>query len=143
MAGDTARIRQTVIFQASPEEVFEALMDEKKHARFTGSPAKISREVGGAFSVFGGYATGKNLELIAGKRIVQEWRASDWKRGVSSIAAFSISGGAGRAKLVFVQTGVPRDAVEDISEGWKEYYWEPMKKMFSEAGKKSMTKDSD
>ncbi len=128
---NTGKITQTVLFQASPEDVFEALMDEKKHSKFTGSPAKISRKVGGSFSVFGDYATGKNLELVQGKKIVQEWRASDWEEGIHSIASFFISKAGNGAKLVFVQTGVPQDAVEEISAGWKEYYWEPMKKMLS------------
>ena len=128
---NAGKISQTVLFQASPKEVFEALLDEKKHAKFTGSPARISREVGGSFSTYGGYATGKNLEIVQGKKIVQEWRASDWAEGVHSIASFSISGKGGSAKLAFTQTGIPQDAVQEIGEGWKEYYWAPMKKMLS------------
>ena len=47
----TKTIRQTVQFGARPEDVYDALMDPKKHAKFTGAKATISRKVGGSFSV--------------------------------------------------------------------------------------------
>jgi uncharacterized protein YndB with AHSA1/START domain len=67
-------IRQTTTFKAAPHAVYEALMDAKKHAEFTGGEAKISR-------------------------------------------------------LTFTQTGVPDEHYEDIKQGWKDYYWGPMKQM--------------
>ena len=135
MAGkNSGKISQTVQFDAAPEEVFELLMDGKKHAAFSGSPARISRKAGGSFSAYDDYATGKNIEIVPGKKIVQEWRASDWEEGVFSIATFVISKSGSGAKLVFTQTGVPEGSVDEISEGWREFYWGPMKKML--AGKK-------
>ena len=43
---DTTTIRQTVIFSASPEQVYEVLMDSEKHESLSGEKANISREVG-------------------------------------------------------------------------------------------------
>jgi len=43
--------RQSVIIKATPREVYEALMDSRKHSRFTGAKASISRKVGGRCSV--------------------------------------------------------------------------------------------
>ncbi len=74
-------IRQSVTFKATPHEVYEALMDSRKHARFTHEPARISRKVGGAFSAYSGYITGTNLELVPDKKIVQAWHAQDWPEG--------------------------------------------------------------
>jgi uncharacterized protein YndB with AHSA1/START domain len=51
-------IRLTITFDASPHDVYEMLMDEKKHARFTAGAAQISRDVGGAFVTNNGYSTG-------------------------------------------------------------------------------------
>ena len=48
-------IRQTVTFKATPHEVYEALMDSRKHAKFTGDQANISRKVGGKISAYGDY----------------------------------------------------------------------------------------
>ena len=55
-------IEQSVIFKASPHAVYEALLDSAQHAVLTGDAAIISREIGGEFSTYGGYITGKNWE---------------------------------------------------------------------------------
>lgn len=64
-------IRQSVTFRASPHQVYEALMDSRKHAQFTGGKASISRQVGGKFSTYDGYAEGVHLELVPDEKIVQ------------------------------------------------------------------------
>ena len=122
-------IRQTATFKASAHDIYEALMDSKKHATFTGGKAVISRKVGGKFNVFDGYAEGKNIELIPDKKIVQSWRASDWPEGVYSQVTFLIEEVDGKTKLTFTQTGVPDEQYADISQGWRDYYWKPMKEM--------------
>lgn len=120
-------IKKTIYFDATPHEVFEALMDEKKHAEFTGSGAEIDRKVGGEFSVWDGYATGVTKELIPDKIIVQTWRASDWPDGVESIVKFEFTEENGKTKLDFTQTGIPEDQIDEITDGWESFYWRPMK----------------
>jgi activator of HSP90 ATPase len=125
----TKTIRQTVEFKAGPEEVYDALMDSKKHSKFTGAKAAVSRKIGGKFSVWDGYAEGENLELLEGKKIVQTWRASDWPEGAVSKVTFTFARAKKGTKMTFTQTGVPDDFVEDIKQGWKDFYWAPMKGM--------------
>jgi len=60
----TKTIEQSVTFNASPHDVYEALMDSEKHAQFTGSKASISREVGGPFTAYDGALSGTILELV-------------------------------------------------------------------------------
>jgi len=62
---------QRISLRASAHDVYEALMDSKKHEKLTGSAATISRKVGGKFSVYDGYAVGKNITLKADELIVQ------------------------------------------------------------------------
>ena len=126
---ETKTIKQSVTIKASPHEVYEALMDARKHAKFTGGKATISREAGGKFSAFDGYAKGVNLELTPDKKIVQSWRAEDWPEGHFSKATFTFIKVEGGTKLTFTQTDVPKDQYESISQGWKDYYWKPMKEM--------------
>ncbi len=78
-------IHQEIDFKASPKRIYEALMNDKEHGEFTGGPAKISRDVGGAFSCHGGMVVGRNVELIPNERIVQAWRIGDWDDGDYSI----------------------------------------------------------
>jgi activator of HSP90 ATPase len=126
----TKTIRQSTTFKGTPHELYEILMDSSKHSRLTGGEAaEISRTVGGAFSVYDGYATGINVELIPDVLIVQTWRASDWPDGHFSRTRFSFTEVKGGTRLTFTQSGVPEGEYESIKQGWRDYYWEPMKEM--------------
>ena len=121
-------IRQTVVIAAPPKAVFGALVNEKRHTAFTGSKAVTSPKAGGAFSCYGGYIKGFNLELIPGKRIVQAWRSRNWEAGVYSVVTFSLTRRApGRTVLTFTQIGVPASDFRDKSKGWRSHYWKPLK----------------
>jgi activator of HSP90 ATPase len=126
----TKNIKQVVNIKAGLHEVYEALMDSRKHSQFTGDTAKISRKVDGKFNVWGDYITGVNLGLVQDKKIVQSWHASDWTEGHFSRVTFALAKAKnGGTKLTFTQTGVPAEFYKDIKDGWVEYYWEPLKKM--------------
>ena len=134
----TKDIEQTVSFKATPHEVYEMLMDSKKHAAFTGGEALISRKEGGEIHAFDGYVNGKNIMLVPDKKIVQEWRSAEigWPEDHFSIVTFTLTKSATGTKLVFKQTAVPAVCYKNISAGWKEYYWEPMQKMIAKLAKK-------
>lgn len=125
----TRTIGQSANFRGSPHEVYEVLMDSRKHSKFTGAKASISRKVGGKFSAYGKYIQGINLELVPARRIVQAWRGSDWPKGQYSIATFSLKRIKGGTRLVFTQIGVPDREYKGINQGWRDYYWRPMKEM--------------
>lgn len=126
---ETRTINQTVIFEASPHDVYEALMDSAKHSQFTGTKAVVIREVGGKFSAYGGYCSGTNLELIPDKKIVQNWHAGSWPEEYYSKITFLFREIEGGTELTFIHEGVPADDFEGISQGWHLNYWEPIKKM--------------
>jgi len=71
----TKTLQQTITFKASPQEVYDMLMDSRKHQSLSGEPAKISKKVGGKFTAWGSHLSGINLVLKPGKKIVQAWRA--------------------------------------------------------------------
>lgn len=125
----TKNIRQSVTFKASPHHVYEALMDSKKHSEFTGSDAKVSRKVGGKFSIYGGDMEGTNLELVPDDKIVQSWRSSDWPEGHYSKVTFSLAPAGSHTRLTLSHSGVPEEFVEGIRQGWRDFYWTPMKEM--------------
>jgi activator of HSP90 ATPase len=62
-------------------DLYNALTDAKRVKAFTQSDASISAEPGGAFAMFGGSIEGKQVELVPGKRIVQDWRFNTWPEG--------------------------------------------------------------
>jgi activator of HSP90 ATPase len=126
---ETRDIRQEVTFQTSPHEVYELLMDEKKHGAFSQSKTSISRKVGGEISSGGGYIEGTNLELVPDKKSVQSWGDIDWAEGHLSKATWSFSPTAGGTRMVFTQSGVPSDQHEATFQSWRDYYWDPMKEI--------------
>lgn len=123
-------IKQTVIFDVSPRAVYEAYVDAKKHAEFSGANVKFEPKTGGKFDIWDGQIVGENVKLIPAKRIVQKWRASDWPEGHFSDLKLDLFPDGNGTRLKLTQTNVPDDKYKDVSSGWDEYYWEPMKEYF-------------
>jgi activator of HSP90 ATPase len=126
---ETKSIKQTVAFDAPAQKVYDLIMDEKKHAAFTGSNVVMSKEVDGKFDVFDGYCHGYNIELIEGEKIVQAWHFSEegWPEDHYSICTFLFEPDGSKTKLIFIQKEVPAHKVEELKSGWKQFYWNPMK----------------
>ena len=123
-------IKQSVTINATPEEVYTALISAVEFGKFTGAPAEISNEEGGAFSCFGGQITGRHIELSPNKRIIQAWRAGPWPEGVYSIVKFDISKSGTSTVIDLEHTGYPDDGEEHLEGGWHKMYWEPLKAHF-------------
>lgn len=137
-------IHQEVQFAATPERVYAALIDEKQFQQVVllgdavrsgmvkaTPPAQISAQGGGAFSIFGGFITGRQIELVANARIVQAWRPADWAAGVYSIARFDLARQGSGTRMVFEHTGFPKGAAKDLAHGWKMNYWQPLAKFLA------------
>ncbi len=123
-------IHQEVEFPVAPAKVYEALLDAKEFAAFSGRPAVITRTVGGAFSLFSAHIIGRNVELVPGKRIVQAWRVVDWPEGIWSIVRFDLEPRGTGTHLVFDHTGFPADQRDHLAAGWDANYWSLMRKQF-------------
>jgi activator of HSP90 ATPase len=143
-------IHQEPEFAASPQRLYAALTDPKKFTRIVelsgalqamhlpDQPAEIGAEPGGAFALFGGYITGRQLELMPNVRIVQAWRSASWPAGSYSIARFELIEQASGTKIVFDHAGFPKGTAESLAAGWKSHYWEPLAKLLAqEAGSAS------
>ena len=125
-------IHQTVVFKASPHDVYETLMDSQKHAALTDGKASISRDVGGEIMAYDDYIAGKNIELIPDQKIVQDWRAVDWPEGWFSRITFELASVPEGTRLDFTHQNLPEGTEEEFTQGWIDNYWEPMKKYLEE-----------
>ncbi len=132
MALMTGTIRQEVLIPSvTPEEVYDALIDSKRHSAFTNSKATCNPSPGGRFTAWDNYISGKNLELVKGKKIVQEWKTSEWPQDYpSSILEFTFKQEKSGTLLRMIHTKVPKSQVEKYREGWKKSYWKPLKEYF-------------
>jgi len=134
-------IHQEPTIKASRKRVYEALTDAKQFDKVIqlsgvmqsmhlgGKPTDISRDMGGTFTLFGGYITGRHVELVPNERIVQAWRTGSWAPGVYSIAKFELVAQGSATKIVFDHTGFPKGDAETLASGWKAHYWEPLEKL--------------
>lgn len=139
-------IHQEVTFKGSRRQVYEALTSTDKFDALTrlsdglslltapGAKATtISREVGGTFTLFGGYITGRHLEMVPDELLVQAWRAGGWKPGDYSIVKFALSGEGSACKLVLEHRGFPEGQGKSLAYGWGVHYWEPLAKLLAQA----------
>jgi len=129
-------IRQIALIDATPLEVYEAYVDPKKHATFTGQSAKGAPKVGGKFTAGDGYIMARHLELVKGKRILQEWTTTEWPEGYPpSLLELTLKAKGKKTELTMVHSKVPEEQVDYYAEGWQEFYWKPMTKYFASRAK--------
>uniref|UniRef100_A0A7N0TXT9 Activator of Hsp90 ATPase AHSA1-like N-terminal domain-containing protein n=1 Tax=Kalanchoe fedtschenkoi TaxID=63787 RepID=A0A7N0TXT9_KALFE len=131
-------ITLTEKFSCRARDLYEILMDENRWKGFTQSNAKISKEVGGEFSIFDGSVTGKNVELQEGKLIVQKWRFGSWADGIYSTVRITLDEPSpGYTTLTLKQTDVPEEdrygnatVVENTERGWRELIFNKIRAVF-------------
>ena len=132
----TTITQKIIIPKVSPKEVYQAYVDPKKHSEFTGSEATGKPVVGGKFTAWDGYISGKFLELEEGKRVVQEWTSTDFPEGAyPSRLELTFRQVPKGTEIVMVHSNVPKDQEDETAEGWTEFYWEPMKQYFKKKPK--------
>jgi activator of HSP90 ATPase len=122
-------INQKVVFKnTTPKALYALYMDAKKHTLIAGSPCTISAKEGSKYSVHGGYITGKNLQLIKDKLIVQTWRAQDWtKNDVDSTFIINLEQNGKDVVLHATHANVPDKHAASVTKGWTGHYWNPWK----------------
>ena len=123
-----AAIHQEVSLPGSPTRVYGALLDARQFGDVTGRSAEIAAEEGAQFTLFGGAISGRNVELVPNKRVVQAWRSNDWEDGRYSLVRFELQPEVNGTKLVFDHTGYPDAAHDMLDGGWHQMYWEPLRK---------------
>ena len=132
----TTITQRVIIPKVSPKEVYQAYVDPKKHSEFTGSEATGKPVVGGKFTAWDGYISGRFLELEEGKRMVQEWKSTDFPEGSPpSKLELTFRVVPKGTEIVMVHSNVPKDQEDETAEGWTEFYWEPMKQYFKKKPK--------
>lgn len=120
-------IKQEYLINAPIEEVWEALTEPKIIDMWGGGPAKMKAEENYEFSLWGGDIHGKNIKVAKGKTLKQEWYSGKWQK--PSIATFNLSEKGEKTKVELIHNDVPENETKDISDGWKDYYMGPLKRL--------------
>lgn len=126
------KFKVSSVIPASPMAIYDAWLNSKTHGAMTGGgKAKASPKVGAPFTSFDGYSFGANLDLVPGKRIVQSWRTTDFAAGdPDSTLEVTLTSVPGGTRLSLAHSGIP-EGQDDYKEGWKEFYFGPMKAYFA------------
>ncbi|KAM3339392.1 activator of 90 kDa heat shock protein ATPase isoform X1 [Capsicum galapagoense] len=131
-------ITMTEKFSCRAKDLFEILMDENRWKGFTQSNARISKEVGGEFTIFDGSVTGTNVELQGGKLIVQKWRFGSWPDGLQSMVRIVFEEPQSGVTVVkLTHTDVPEEdrygnatVVENTERGWRDLIFHRIRAVF-------------
>ena len=64
---------------ATAKEIYSTWLSSEGHANMTGGKATVSDKIGGNFTVWDGYISGKNILLESDYKIIQSWRSSQFE----------------------------------------------------------------
>jgi activator of HSP90 ATPase len=124
-----ATIIQKIVFKnTTTKQLYDLYMNAKLHGHITDAPVKISEKPGSKLDVFGGYITGKTLQTVKNKLIVQQWHAADWNANASDSAFVLSFEQKGKNAILNVFHGnVPDVKANSLDKGWHDHYWNPWK----------------
>jgi activator of HSP90 ATPase len=112
--------KKTFRINAEPADVYSALTNPYTIELWSGYPAVMSEVPGSEFSLWEGDITGRNIEFIKDRKVVQEWYFGD--REEKSIVTISIFPDRDNSSVTVDHTNIPDEDFAGISEGWREYY---------------------
>jgi uncharacterized protein YndB with AHSA1/START domain len=126
-ATDTTVYERTLAIDASPETVWEFLVDPEKLMRWKGINADLDAQAGGTFRcevIPGHIARGEYVEIDKPNRLVFTWGwdgSGDVPPGSSTIVIELTSDGDGTS-LHFVHKDLPNaEAIASHAHGWDHY----------------------
>jgi len=112
--------KKTFKINAEPSDIYSAVTNPYTIELWSGYPALMSTEAGSEFSLWEGDITGKNLEFVQDKKIVQEWYFGD--QSEKSIVTITITPDRENSQVTVEHSNIPDEEFNDIAEGWREFY---------------------
>lgn len=119
------------VLPATPQAVYDAWMSDDGHTEMTGGTAEIDPRVGGEFTAWDGYITGRTIALEPGRRIVQAWRSSDFEDAdPDSRIEVLLAAVPEGTEITLRHTAIP-DGQSGYEQGWRDNYFDPMRSYFA------------
>jgi activator of HSP90 ATPase len=122
----------SAMIPATPQEIYAAWLDSRRHSAMIGGEAKLSAKEGAAFTAWDGYISGRTVALEPGWRIVQSWRTTKFAEAdPDSQAEILLVPTKDGTRLTLHHTNVPDGHTGYRDGGWQDHYFAPMKKYFA------------
>jgi activator of HSP90 ATPase len=123
-------LTQKVLFENTTAEILYSIyLDPEHHSAIIGGKhVEISNVEGTDYNANDGGHTGRNLQLIQDKLIVQSYLSSDWgKDEIVSTIILYFEQKDDDVLLHVTHANIPDDQANIIDAKWKDLYWTPMK----------------
>jgi activator of HSP90 ATPase len=114
---------------AEPSDIYAALTNPFTIELWSGYPAVMAEVPGSEFSLWEGDITGRNIEFIPDRKVVQEWYFGEQEE--KSIVTITIKSDRAGSLVTVEHTSIPDGDFEDIAEGWNEYYFGAINNFFN------------
>ncbi|MEO0321759.1 MAG: SRPBCC domain-containing protein, partial [Myxococcota bacterium] len=125
-------LRVSSLISASPNRIYQAWMDERRHTAFTGRRATVEQWVGGRLTASDGFIEATHVQLDMGRRIVLRWRTAEFpEKHPDSQVEVRLDPAPGGTKVVVYQTGIPEGLGAGLKKIWRSVYLDPMRRFFS------------
>jgi activator of HSP90 ATPase len=116
------------IIPAPVHDVYLALTNPLTIQLWTGDVAQMSAEPDTEFALWDGSITGKNLELVPDKKIVQEWYFGDQPE--KSIVTIKLHPDPAGTSVELKHINIPDEDYNDIVDGWNTMYFGSLKEFY-------------
>lgn len=118
------------VFQVTPERLYEAWLDPQEHGAMT--KTSVTADTDGSFTASDGYISGKTIDRVPGRRIIQQWRTTQFPEGApDSRVELTLSPGPSGTTLTLAQSNIPEGQGDDYAAGWQKFYFDPMESYFA------------
>lgn len=118
-------LRQTYHIKASVTVVWAALTEPQQIKKWGAGPAKMQTKADTTFTLWGGDIYGTNTKVKINTLLEQDWFAGQWAK--PSLVKIELVKERSGTKVSLTHRNIPDKAAAGIKEGWKEYYFEPLK----------------
>lgn len=123
-------IRITVVMPVAPARVFRALTSARAIAAWSGAPGRVAARVGGRFSMWDGWNTGRVLARRSPTTLVYTWRKDSWPEATKdSVVRWTLQKVPGGTRVTMVHSRLPSTwEYRDHKGGWPRYFLKPMER---------------
>lgn len=128
---DTTTFELKEHFKCTGQELYNALTQKEMLQIFTGKEVKMEKaSKGESFEMIDGIVQGSWLEVEPFTKICQKWRLRSWPPGHFARVEIAIKQGKEDTTLQLKCQDVPLQQVESTKEGWRNYYFNAIKRVF-------------
>lgn len=121
-------ITQSYTIHAPRHLVWRALVEPELIDAWGGGPVIMTDHEGSYFSLWGGSVHGTNTQVIEDELLEQDWYSGDdWPQ--ASHVSIELEDEDGDTVVHLTHRDVPASDVDDVDDGWHEYFFGPLQKL--------------